>query len=254
MTQVITTCDADDPACTFQTSSRGFNHGKWVSNLNTRSDRQMEVHVRSDLRQGSSYEDDIGEGRLAGLHKTDEMGKFHEWTPRPQRFREREYSRVRVGVPDADGMDSWQHWRREHPDRPGHGNLPPHPSQYPTTSHDVVFRGPISQPREVAPVDQNYDLTDENALLPETSSEGVPATESSSPSGSFFIADEGAAGAARDAAAMGGDGQPQYIIKNGKYYLAVPVNYGGAVAAPAPAPSAAPLAVSGTSPDAPVGC
>lgn len=34
---------------------------QWVSNLNTKSERQMEVHVRSDLRQGSSYEDDIGE-------------------------------------------------------------------------------------------------------------------------------------------------------------------------------------------------
>ena len=178
VTQIIHTCDADDPACTFQTSKSGFMHGQWVSNLDTERDRRMEVHVRSDLRQGSSYEDDVGEGTLAGIHKTvracthacmracaqmhacgwagdarhahdayaqDEKGVFHEWTPRPPRFREREYSRVRVGVPDADGMDSWSKWRNEHPDRLGHGNLPPHPTQYPTTAEGVVFRGPISQ-------------------------------------------------------------------------------------------------------------
>ena len=28
VTQIVTSCDADDPACTFQTSPRGFNHGK----------------------------------------------------------------------------------------------------------------------------------------------------------------------------------------------------------------------------------
>jgi hypothetical protein len=117
VSEIITSCDADDPACTFQTSTNGYAHGQWVSNLNTQSDRRMEVNVRSDLRQGSSYEDDIGEGPLAGMHKTDEKGKFKEWTPRPLRFREREYSRVKVGVPDGDGMDSWEHWRSQNPER-----------------------------------------------------------------------------------------------------------------------------------------
>ena len=45
--------DADDPACTFQTSRDGYEKGQWVSNLNTKNERRMEVHVRSDLRQGS---------------------------------------------------------------------------------------------------------------------------------------------------------------------------------------------------------
>ena len=125
----------------------------------------MEVHVRSDLRQGSSYEDDIGEGPLAGMHKTDEMGKFKEWTPRPERFREREYSRVRVGVADADGRDSWQEWRKAHPDRKGLGNIALHPYKLPTTPESVVFRGPLMQPREVSAVDQNYDMTEVNKKM-----------------------------------------------------------------------------------------
>ena len=158
VTQIIHTCDADDPACTFQTSSKGFQHGKWVSNLDTERDRKMEVHVRSDLRQGSSYEDDVGEGPLAGIHKTDEKGVFQEWTPRPPRFREREYSRVGVGVPDADGMTSWEQWRQDNPNSRAFGNLPAHATEYPTTAEGVVFRGPISQPVEVSPADQDYDM------------------------------------------------------------------------------------------------
>lgn len=101
VSMIIHTCDADDPACTFQTSRKGYAQGQWVSNLKTKNERRMEVHVRSDLRQGSvcvrlpacvscqkrlfcrrayatlfvqSYEDDIGEGPLAGMHKTNEKG------------------------------------------------------------------------------------------------------------------------------------------------------------------------------------
>ncbi len=99
------------------------------------------------------------------MHRTDEKGLFKEWTPRPKRFREREYSRVKVGVADADGMDSWEEWRKVHPDRPGHGNIALHPYKLPTTDESVVFRGPLKQPREVAPVDQNYDFTDINRPL-----------------------------------------------------------------------------------------
>ena len=167
----ITSCDPDDPACTFQTSTRGYDKGRWVTNLNSKSARKMEVHVRSDLRQGSSYEDDIGEGPLAGMHKTDEKGTFKEWTPRPERFREREFSRVKVGVDDADGMDSWEKWRSQHPARLGHGNLPAHPRSlpggagFPVTAKSFVFRGPLSQPREVPPADQNYDMTHINKPL-----------------------------------------------------------------------------------------
>ena len=162
----ITSCDPDDPACTFQTSNNGYTKGQWVSNLNTNSDRKMEVNVRSDLRQGSSYEDDVGEGPLAGVHKTDEKGVFKEWTPRPRRFREREFSRVRVGVADADGMTSWKDWRKAHPDRTGHGNLALHPYKVPSTDPSMVFRGPLNQPREVSPIDQDYDMTDVNKPLP----------------------------------------------------------------------------------------
>jgi hypothetical protein len=166
VTQIIHTCDADDPACTFQTSSKGFQHGKWVSNLDTERDRKMEVHVRSDLRQGSSYEDDVGEGPLAGIHKTDEKGVFQEWTPRPPRFREREYSRVGVGVPDADGMTSWEQWRQDNPNSRGFGNPQALPTEYPTTAEGVVFRGPISLPVEVSPADQDYDMTYTNVGPP----------------------------------------------------------------------------------------
>ena len=143
------------------------------------------------------------------MHKTDERGVFKEWTPRPERFREREYSRVRVGVPDADGMDSWEHWRAQHPDRPGHGNLPAHPSVYPTTSHDVVFRGPISQPREVAPVDQNYDMTtinDEGSQLPAPTAAESVATGVAAPLPSPTAADPST-----------------YFIRDGVEYVAVPV-------------------------------
>ena len=145
------------------------------------------------------------------MHKTDEKGVFKEWTPRPERFREREYSRVKVGVPDADGMDSWEHWRAQHPDRPGHGNLPAHPSVYPTTSHDVVFRGPISQPREVAPVDQNYDMTtvnDDGSELPApTGTEGwVTGATEAAPVPPPTAADSSA-----------------YFVRDGVEYVAVPV-------------------------------
>jgi hypothetical protein len=166
VTQIIHTCDADDPACTFETSSKGFQLGKWVSNLDTERDRKMEVHVRSDLRQGSSYEDDVGEGPLAGIHKTDEKGVFQEWTPRPPRFREREYSRVGVGVPDADGMTSWEQWRQDNPNSRGFGNPQALPTEYPTTAEGVVFRGPISLPVEVSPADQDYDMTYTNVGPP----------------------------------------------------------------------------------------
>lgn len=53
VSMVIHSCDADDPACTFQTSRQGYSKGQWVSNLNSKNERRMEVHVRSDLRQGS---------------------------------------------------------------------------------------------------------------------------------------------------------------------------------------------------------
>ena len=56
VSEIITSCDADDPACTFQTSKDGYAKGQWVTTLNSKNDRRMEVHVRSDLRQGSSYE------------------------------------------------------------------------------------------------------------------------------------------------------------------------------------------------------
>ena len=84
--------------------------------------------MRSDLRQGSSYEDDVGEGPLAGIHKTDKKGVFQEWTPRPPRFREREYRRVGVGVPDADGT-SWEQCDNQ-PNSRGFGNPQAHPTQY----------------------------------------------------------------------------------------------------------------------------
>ena len=41
VTQTITTCDGDDPACTFQTSPDGYLHGKWLTNINTEG--KMEV-------------------------------------------------------------------------------------------------------------------------------------------------------------------------------------------------------------------
>jgi len=228
VSEIITSCDADDPACTFQTSQDGYAKGKWVTTLDSKNDRRMEVHVRSDLRQGSSYEDDIGEGPLAGMHKTDEQGKFHEWTPRPPRFREREYSRVKVGVADADGMDSWEDWRKANPDRTGHGNIPLHPYKLPTTPDGVVFRGPVFQPRGVAPIDQNYDVTDINTPLPEEREEvpapAVPDTVATEP--------EVMPGAVAPAA-------PMEIVRGGIVYVAQAPGAPAAavpVAAPVPAP------------------
>ena len=219
VTQTITSCDADDPACTFQSSPHGYLHGQWVSNLNTESDRHMEVHVRSDLRQGSSYEDDIGEGPLAGMHKTDEKGVFKEWTPRPTRFREREFSRVAVGVPDADGMDSWEKWRKEHPNRIGHGNLPAHPRSlpggagFPVTDDSFVFRGPLSQPREVAPVDQDYDMTDVNTPLQEPEKTAARAADMT--------------GVKLEPEAASVAEPRKFFVKDGVEYEAVPVAGGG---------------------------
>jgi len=154
------------------------------------------------------------------MHKTDEKGEFKEWTPRPKRFREREFSRVKVGVADADGMDSWEEWRSAHPDRPGHGNIPLYPYKVPTTPETVVFRGPLHQPREVAPVDQNYDMTAINKpLLPAQARvpEGLPPVPVSEVQ------------AARAAA-------PGVIVKDGIMYVPVTKQ----PAAPAPASPARP--------------
>jgi hypothetical protein len=227
VSEIITSCDADDPACTFQTSKDGYAKGKWVSSLDSQNDRRMEVHVRSDLRQGSSYEDDIGEGPLAGMHKTDEQGKFYEWTPRPPRFREREYSRVKVGVADADGVDSWEDWRKANPDRTGHGNIPLHPYKLPTTPDGFVFRGPIFQPREVAPVDVNYDMTDSNTPLPERKEAPAPAVPAA-----VATEPEVMPGAVAPAA-------PMEIVRDGIVYVAQAP--GAPAAAPMPAPVAAPV-------------
>jgi len=173
-----------------------------------------------------SYEDDIGEGPLAGMHRTDEKGRFKEWTPRPERFREREYSRVKVGVPDADGMDSWEEWRKAHLDRPGHGNIALQPYKLPTTDESVVFRGPLKQPREVAPVDQNYDFTDINRPL---------SDEGSQAGGSV------AAGRRNEATPVEQPfvEAPRAIVRDGIEYIPVP-----AQVQPATVPVAQPVAVS----------
>lgn len=108
--------------------------------------------------------------------------------------------------------------------RAGHGNLPAHPSQYSTTSENIVFRGPLVQPREVAPVDQNYDMTDINSQQPEATSATAGAATSET-------VEDGIAYAAYAAA-------PSEIVKDGIVY--VPLST--APAAPVPAP---PIAMPG---------
>ena len=66
---------------------------------------------------------------------------------------------------DADGMDSWEDWRKAHPERKGHGNIALQPYNLPTTDESVVFTGPLNQPRETSPIDQNYDFTDTNTPI-----------------------------------------------------------------------------------------
>ena len=189
------------------------------------------LSVISSCPAATDTQDDIGEGPLAGMHKTDEKGKFHEWTPRPARFREREYSRVKVGVADADGMDSWEHWRKAHPDRKGHGNLALHPYKLPTTPPDVVFRGPLNQPREVAPVDQNYDMTEINVPAPEQE-----APEPAGPAAVPAVKTEVESGAGVAAA-------PQEIVRDGIVYVAAAAVPGGPVL-PKSAPAAVPVPMS----------
>jgi len=116
--------------------------------------------------------------------------------------------------------------------RAGHGNQPAHPSQYSTTSENIVFRGPLVQPREVAPVDQNYDMTDINAPLPEaTSATAAPASQGADAAATSETVEDGIAYAAYAAA-------PEEIVKDGIVY--VPLST--APAAPVPA---APIAMPG---------
>jgi hypothetical protein len=116
--------------------------------------------------------------------------------------------------------------------RAGHGNLPAHPSQYSTTSENIVFRGPLVQPREVAPVDQNYDMTDINSPLPEaTTVTAAPASPGVAAAETSETVEDGIAYAAYAAA-------PREIVKDGIVY--VPLST--APAAPVPAP---PIAVPG---------
>lgn len=80
MTRVIQSCDADDPGCTFRTSPDGYAAGHWRSTLPMR-DPALTVQVRKDMKKPSSFEDDIGDGELGGISRTDTVGNVVQWTP-----------------------------------------------------------------------------------------------------------------------------------------------------------------------------
>ena len=55
LTRVITSCDADDPECSFRTSPEGYAEGHWRSSA-PMADPALTVQVEQDMKAPSSFE------------------------------------------------------------------------------------------------------------------------------------------------------------------------------------------------------